>query len=349
MAVSPSNKLSSPADPGLPTGGTAGQVLSKNSGTDFDAAWATAAAGGLTNFTESRSTAAPNATVPAHQLAAAGAEANIDLVLSQKGSGAIQVRVADSLAAGGNKRGSYAVDLQASRAQAAQVASGVYASIGGGYDNRATTEGASVGGGANNNSSGTYSHIGGGQFNAVTGYGATIAGGKSNQAVGGNYGAVVGGSEASTRGIAGAESFACSGFSGVAGSAQRSDYVLRRTTTDATPTVLYAQDSVSSQGTPVLPAGSAFAFRALVVGRTSGNDTAAWEIKGVIKRSSGGVTAFVGTPTVTQIAADAGASAWAVEAVAEVTTTGSLDFRVTGAAATTIRWFARVETAEVVS
>lgn len=82
------------------------------------------ASGGLTFFTEAQSTSAPNATVPVDSLTAVSAATNTDIAIVPKGTGAFALAVADNTATGGNKRGTNAVDLQKTRAAAAQVASG---------------------------------------------------------------------------------------------------------------------------------------------------------------------------------------------------------------------------------
>ncbi|MBL7973935.1 MAG: hypothetical protein JNJ85_03420, partial [Candidatus Kapabacteria bacterium] len=64
-----------------------------------------------------------------------GSTANISLVLSPKGTGALLTNKPDGTASGGNARGSYAVDLQLSRTVATQVASGYGSSIGSGINN----------------------------------------------------------------------------------------------------------------------------------------------------------------------------------------------------------------------
>ena len=85
----------------------------------------------------------------------------------------------------------------------------------------------------------------------------------------------------------------------------------------------------------------------VVATRTGGGDTKQWFIEGLVKRgASAATTAFVGTPTVTSTFADAGAAAWTVAVVAD-TTNGGVNVSVTGAAATNIRWVARVTTSEV--
>lgn len=67
-------------------------------------------------------------TVPV-QIAAAGTDTNIGLVLSPKGNGYISAEKPDSTATGGNARGSNAFDLQVSRTAATQVASGALSTI----------------------------------------------------------------------------------------------------------------------------------------------------------------------------------------------------------------------------
>lgn len=85
--------------------------------------------------TRTRTTAAPNATVPVHSLTAAGAETNIDVALIPKGTGAVLADIPDSTAAGGNKRGDQAVDWQTYRTSASHVASGAFSVLGGGAEN----------------------------------------------------------------------------------------------------------------------------------------------------------------------------------------------------------------------
>jgi hypothetical protein len=76
-----------------------------------DGTYATPAAGGLTEFTEAENTAAPNATVPVNSLTPVTATTNADFAIIPKGNGALIAAIPDNTAAGGNKRGQYAVDL----------------------------------------------------------------------------------------------------------------------------------------------------------------------------------------------------------------------------------------------
>ncbi|MEN3026806.1 MAG: hypothetical protein ABDH31_03740, partial [Chlorobiota bacterium] len=93
--------------------------------------------------------------------------------------------------AGGDQRGRYAVDLQALRTLASQVASGDYSVIGGGTYNTASGAYSTVGGGLGNVASGSLSTVGGGQSNTASNYG-TVGGGRGNTASG-SYSAVSGG------------------------------------------------------------------------------------------------------------------------------------------------------------
>jgi hypothetical protein len=100
------------------------------------------------------------------------------MALVAKGTGATLAQVPDGASAGGNKRGTYATDLQKTRSTAAQVASGNYSTIAGGQRNTA---------------SGAYSAIGGGYLNTASGSGATVAGGEVNTASGSVYPTIAGG------------------------------------------------------------------------------------------------------------------------------------------------------------
>lgn len=123
----------------------------------YTTSWQTVSysAGGLTYFTESQNTTVPNATVPVDSLTAVTGTTNGDFAILPKGSGAILSAIPDSTATGGNKRGTYALDLQMARLSSGCVASGNY-SVTLGYNN--TSSGiASFSVGYNNISSGLYS------------------------------------------------------------------------------------------------------------------------------------------------------------------------------------------------
>jgi len=135
-----------------------------------------------------------NALYP--QILAVGSGTNIPLVLQPKGTGALQAQLTDSTATGGNARGANAVDWQTSRATAAQVVSGSYSAILGGYRNACSGNYSIVVGGENNNTTSLGAFIGAGYLNAITNSGTSysaIVGGVGNSAhgiynmIGGGY------------------------------------------------------------------------------------------------------------------------------------------------------------------
>ena len=299
-----------------------------------------------------------------------------DIALIPKVNGAILADVPDGTAIGGNKRGIRAVDWQSTRSTAAQVASGVSSVIGGGENNQASGARATIAGGTGNTAGGADSTVGGGTGNNCTSQhgtisggsgntgtatsGIVIAGGQGNQAILGNYSTVGGGQSnvadalgATVPGGIGAATrltegrFSYSSF-GSGGQAQLSELVTKAITADATVTPLTVDATVPDPGnTCMLGNNSCNTFSVLVSARSSGGDAKGWKIEGVIKRgANAAATALVGAPVVTVLGADAGAAAWTVAAVAD-TTRGSLEIDVTGAAATTIRWVARISLSEV--
>jgi len=82
----------------------------------------------------------------------------------------------------GDPRGFGAVDLQAIRSVAGQVASGQYSALGGGGYNTASGFYSAVGGGASNTAGGSWAVVSGGTNNSAAGYKAVIGGGDSNSA-----------------------------------------------------------------------------------------------------------------------------------------------------------------------
>lgn len=131
------------------------------------------------------------------------------------------------------------------------------------------------------------------------------------------------------------------GVSNVIGDAQTSVLTLRRSTTDATPTILTVDNTAN--GWLRVPENTAWAFTITVIGKKSATITSnMYKFTGAVSRLSGD-PALVGTVDVFQVEGDA---AWDCS-VAVNTTNDSLDVTVTGAAATNIKWVARVELTEV--
>ena len=303
--------------------GTNGQFLTSG-GAAANVSWTTGGGGGgVTGFTTALNTAAPNATNNVSSITASGGTTNQYFAIIPKGTGGIIGAIPDSTATGGNVRGTYAIDLQFTRATAAQVASAQDSMVIGGINNTASAQRAAVVGGGSNTASGVN---------------AMVVGATNSQAL--STSIVVGGNQGSDRNSQG---MVVNGAQGAGGKGynQTRSVVLLTTTTDAASTRATSDSGgASAQNQLNLEDGTAFAFRVQIVAtvRTSGGNLKAWTIIGAIKRGAGvGTTALVGTPAVNVDAADAGAASWTVTATAD-TTNGTLAINCFGQAATNIRW-----------
>jgi hypothetical protein len=217
------------------------------------------------------------------------------------------------------------------------TASGGTATVAGGDTNTASSIWTTVGGGNSNTASGSTATVAGGDTNTASGHWSTVGGGNSNTA-GGRYATVPGGAGASAT-LEGQMAYASGPFV-VNGDAQTSLFVLRKITTDATPTDLYL-DGFGSR--ILVGAGRTMTFDILVAARSTANQSAGYQIRGVIE-NAGGTTSLIGVPAITTLGEDV--AGWDVTVQAPPGA-GVLAVRVTGAAATTIRWVASVRTAEV--
>jgi len=241
--------------------------------------------------------------------------------------------------------------------------------IGGGRSNYVHASFAAIAGGFNNRIDNTgqlgndpiYAVIGGGSGNLISELcrGATIAGGIGNRiektafvpfpaaAIGGGesnkvssfYGTVPGGLQAAARNY-GQMAYA-SGQLSSNGDAQTSVSVCRNTTADATQIQLFLDGSGARMS---VATNSTWTFEIIVTGRTSSGNSAGYQISGVIE-NNGGTTALVGALTKTVLAEDIGS--WDATVVAD-NTNDALEVKVTGAAATNIRWAATVRTMELI-
>jgi hypothetical protein len=311
------------------------------------------------------SSSSPNATVNVSSMTPSTATANSDLALVPKGNGALLAQVPTGTTAGGNKRGTYAVDLVRFRLNAANVASGDYSFLGGGYDNKASAFYSAVAGGQGNFATGNSSFVGGGIDNQANNLSSVVAGGRLNvasgdySAVGGGrehiansaFSTVSGGAYGSTRGVIGYHAFpACNGpiVPVPGGLSQAGLLVLGAETTDATPTVIRSNTSAASTTNQlILPNNSAYYFKGSVIANVTGaGDTKSWTFDGQIKRGANAAATTLTGSTVSSPYADAGASTWAAALTAD-TTNGGLAVTVTGQAGTTIRWVCKLETTEV--
>ena len=311
------------------------------------------------------SSASPNATVNVVSMAPVAPTANSDLALVPKGNGALLAQVPTGTSAGGNKRGTYAVDLVRFRLNAANVASGDYSFLGGGYDNKASASYSVVAGGQGNFATGNSSFVGGGIDNQANNLSSIVAGGRLNvasgdySAIGGGrehiansaFSTVSGGAYGSTRGVIGYHAFpACNGpiVPVPGGLSQAGLLVLGAETTDATPTVIRSNTSAASTTNQlILPNNSAYyVFGYAIANVTGAGDTKSWIMSATIKRGANAASTTVVGSLVASQQGDAGASTWDIALTAD-TTNGGLAVTVTGQAGTTIRWVCKLETTEV--
>jgi hypothetical protein len=218
---------------------------------------------------------------------------------------------------------------------------GSFNAVGGGYNNNAGISGtepsyAVIAGGLDNTVSGVKNAgaVSGGRSNTASADYATVTGGRGNTAS-----AIYSrahGFEADARHQAG-DTLANGKFVTV-GDAQSTGLVLKTQTTNAT---------LTSMSTVALPDDSTFCFSILIVARRTDadNEGAGYKIEGVIDRNSGvATTALIGAITKTVLAEDT--AAWDVTAIAN-SSSGGLTIQVTGEAAKTINWVARVTLVEV--
>jgi hypothetical protein len=335
---------------------------------------------------------APNADRPVYVIGPDTSQpqpTNIDLAIVPRGTGALVAQVPDGTSVGGNKRGENAVDWQTRRGNpATQVASGPFCVIGGGRENTASGDTAGVGcgffnsatgsqsvvaggyncnatnttaavcGGNTNAASGNSSFVGGGSFNTASSSNSAICGGQFNVADGANS-AIPGGLYATARGLSGRFCYSSGALAATAGDAQYALMLLRRITTDSTPTAITSTNTAASSiNIPALPNTSLYAFRGQVAciqtAGTAGTvgDCKTWDIVGSIKRGAAAAnTALLGTPTITVLGADTNLGAdnttGAIIAITADTTNGGLLITVTGQTDKTLRWVATVHTTEV--
>jgi len=252
----------------------------------------------------------------------------------------------------------------------ANTASGSASVVGGGSTNEASGIDSTVAGGFTNVASGLNSTVGGGQGATAAAISSTVAGGNTNQISAAATGGTIGGGENNLvqspfgtipGGSAGTISTLLADYSVIpgglygrselygqvahgsgrfsdAGDAQTSELIWRRETANATLTELFL-DGASRRA--IMFGFSSWAFHIFTVARNTGTDlSAVWETKGGVKRS-GGVISLIGVVTHALLCNDG--EAWMVAggvAVDVDVPNVGLRIRVTGAAATTIRWVA---------
>lgn len=238
------------------------------------------------------------------------------------------------------------------------VASGVDSSVNGGSDNIASQSYASVAGGTQNQSSGTASTIGGGTGNEASGTNAFIGGGSANQASGDNSSVIAGENNSAETDFAtvlgGVKASAYlwgqlarnAGVFALAGDCQASELMWRAATTDATANVEAFLDGASLRA--VIPNNTTWGFFFLVTARSSAGVGASWSVYGAIQNNAGTVSLV--SAVTTAVTADGTSATWGVAGSVVVDADNvhkSLRVRVTGAAATNIRWLAHARMSEV--
>jgi hypothetical protein len=219
------------------------------------------------------------------------------------------------------------VDLQISRTDATQVASGDYSTVGGGKDNTASGDYSIVGGGSRNTASRDYATVGGGFRNSANGDYSTILGGSF--AVTDKYG----------------QNAYASGQFDNQGDAQTSLFVVRNITVGSTDSLLNLNgNSWVTREQMTLNDEDAWTFKIFVVGKNNdGSVYGSYEIRGVII-NNGGTLAINGVSSETDrtiYETDSG-----LDATAVINGT-ALAIQVTGISGETIRWVARVEVAQI--
>jgi hypothetical protein len=179
----------------------------------------------------------------------------------------------------------------------------------------------------------------GGNENQATGQYGVVMGGATNLASG-FLSAITGGAfaVADNRGM---RAFASNRFA-ANGDCQEERYNMMRITTNNTQTEMTASADAPAAGLRMLIKSDAtYTFSGLVTARRTDadNESAGWEIKGVIDNNAG-TTALVGSATVTALGDDS-AGTWLVAVEAD-NTNDALVIKVTGENSKTIRWGATV-------
>lgn len=340
-------------DPSTPSNGdmwydsTANELTARINGANVALG---AGGGGLTGFTATLETASPNNTVNVSKLAASGGTTNQDIVLAAKGTGALIFPAQpDNSTPGGNKRGNYAVDLQAVRSVAAEVASGASSGLLFGQYNRATNTYA-VAGGYQNIASGSVSAAWGGQLTTASGYASLVIGGYGGIASG-QSSSVVGGESCTASGnyslATGFNSLAdrygiqahASGQFAAKGDAEGIDFVLRcKTTTNAAVEMFL--DGSSTRFT--IPSGKLVTFFIQLHGIKSDGSAAAVYFRQYAIKNVAGTTSEVFAPVTLGTDTAAGTTV----SITANDTNDALNISPTGITSEIWRWTAYVRAVE---
>ena len=230
--------------------------------------------GGLTYFTEAQSTTAPNATVLVDSLTAVTATTNGDIAIVPKGAGAFALAVADSLVAGGNKRGANAVDLQTIRSVNSQVAGGARSFTAGSYNTASADDSVAIGRGS---VASAYYSVAIGLQTYATGSYATAFGfsnnSSGNQSLTSGYGNVASGGSSVALGSSNTASNTGTVAMGISCTASNANTIAMGNRAKATgdssiclASYFYADSTASGANSIVIGYGTASANRSMALG-----------------------------------------------------------------------------------
>jgi hypothetical protein len=306
-------------------------------------------------------TASPNATVNVCALEATGATTNVAVAIVPKGTGAVMFSVPDGTATGGDARGANAIDLQAYRTAASQVASAIQSTAVGNSNRASGSYSAAVGSGCQ--ATGLFATAVGSdataaQYGAALGYDvdagnmAVVVGAQSsasgyasvalgNGCVASQWGAVATGFVAKADRV-GMRAHSHDRFA-ASGDSQRVDFGLYAKTTDATPQTMLLGKTYNTTAQLTIASGKILHATVQVIGSKSDGSAIAIYQRQVAIANVGGTTALVGS--VNTIGSDTAAST-SLSITAD-NTNDSLKIEVTGIAAETWRWFAGVSGVEM--
>ena len=308
------------------------------------------------NWDQAIYTASPNNTINVAQFAAKGSGTNIGIALTPKGTGFISAQVPDGANAGGNTRGTNAVDFQFSRSNAIQVASGASSGLFAASTSRASGANSACIASSNGVASGSTALCMAGADCVASGspslaVGGSTASGSHSFAMGLNcvssntYSYSQGVASQSTGNAAqafgrfalahrqGMRSQSSTSFGSVAGSTQNFEQPIAALTTNATATEM----SINSNSTLIrfnILAGTVINAVVSVCGVKSDGSAVARYLRQVTIKRVGSTTSLVGSVIALGTDEAAGTSL----SIAADDTNDSLKINVTGIAAETWRW-----------
>jgi hypothetical protein len=222
------------------------------------------------------------------------------------------------------------------------TASGQFSFAAGRYAGASGTSSVAIG--QNTSASGFYSLALGQE--SVSSNTTSVSIGKATTADGIN--SLAFGIKSHTFGVTGRQVFQCSD-SVTSGDAQKSTLILRRTTSDATPSILSVTGNatITSQIQLTLQNNNVFRIKGSITGKQSGStNVGVWDIDCVIVRGANAAsTVIAGTPTVSLVV---NTGSFGNPTLTANTTLGCLTVTVTGVALTNIQWTCVIDTCETI-